>query len=84
MPTLPRVEIQRLVWSSNPESPFYDPDGNMLKPFAKLRLQQQRTYKRGSCDHIYQPRGSANDYDNEFRDESPDRDRRKLELLHMI
>lgn len=48
-PTIPRERISRIVWNPRPESPFYDPSGNMVKPFAKLRIQKQRSYER-TCD----------------------------------
>ncbi|CAG7726149.1 unnamed protein product [Allacma fusca] len=47
--TFPRDRIRRIVWTNNENSPFYDPGGGMVKPFARLRLVKQRSYDR-SCD----------------------------------
>ncbi len=55
---MPRERISRIVWNPRPESPFYDPNGNMVKPFAKLRIQKQRSYER-TCDENQVNRGRS-------------------------
>jgi len=49
----------------------------MLKPFAKLRLQQQRSYKRGACDETFGQTGTSTDYEDDFYDDSADQHRCK-------
>lgn len=53
MPTMPRHRIRQIVWSNDKNSPFYDADGNMIKPFATLHIQQLRSYKRSTCDQLH-------------------------------
>jgi len=62
-PTIPRDRIGRIVWKGDKASPFYDPSGNMVKPFARLRIQKLRTYEQ-ECQrghgHQYQPSNNYN------------------------
>lgn len=51
LPTIPQERIRRIT-SSSPnlaESPFYDPTGAPMKPFARLTISRQRIYEK-VCD----------------------------------
>lgn len=78
MPTMPRHRIRKMVWSNDVNSPFYDPDGNMIKPFATLHIQQLRSYKRSTCDSF----GSDENGDDEFDDD--DAERRKYSFKYQM
>jgi hypothetical protein len=47
-PTIPRERIRRITpnYPESPESPFYDPNNNWMKPFAKLTVTRQRMYEK--------------------------------------
>ncbi|XP_015782127.1 spondin-1-like isoform X2 [Tetranychus urticae] len=50
-PTIPQERIRRIT-PSNPnsrDSPFYDPNGSKMKPFARLTVTRQRMYEK-ACD----------------------------------
>ncbi|GAB6030928.1 hypothetical protein CHUAL_007755 [Chamberlinius hualienensis] len=64
-PTSPKDQIRRITttYPSNPESPFFDPSGEPMKPVAKLTLIRQRLYEK-SCD------GSSTDSNEDVTTES--------------
>lgn len=53
-PAASRQPIRRLKYDfpDDARSPFYDPTGTPMKPFARLKLTRQRLYEK-SCD--FQP-----------------------------
>ena len=61
--------IRRIVWNGDEKSPFYDPSGNIVKPFARLHLSKLRTYDRSCPTDWRNPDSITNDYgDDEIRD----------------
>ncbi|KYN37274.1 Spondin-1 [Trachymyrmex septentrionalis] len=50
-PTDPQIPIHRITstYPNDSRSPFYDPSGVDMKPFAKLYLNRQRLYEK-TCD----------------------------------
>lgn len=50
-PAVEKQVIRRLKYDypDDPRSPFYDPTGAPMKPFARLKLTRQRLYEK-SCD----------------------------------
>ncbi|CAG9762897.1 unnamed protein product [Ceutorhynchus assimilis] len=50
-PAAARQPIRKLKYDfpDDPRSPFYDPTGASMKPFARLKLTRQRLYEK-SCD----------------------------------
>lgn len=47
-PTSPHERIRRITPTNpdSPESPFYDPNNNRMKPFARLTVTRQRMYEK--------------------------------------
>ncbi|XP_055952106.1 spondin-1-like isoform X4 [Argiope bruennichi] len=53
MPTVPQEKIRRITSSTpnNPQSPFYDPSGQPMKPVARLTVTRQRVYDKNCEDY---------------------------------
>ncbi|XP_076311519.1 spondin-1-like [Tachypleus tridentatus] len=52
-PTIPQERIKVLI-SSDPETPFFDPTGNPMKPVVRLTITRQRIYEK-SCEVTVSP-----------------------------
>ncbi|XP_022238812.1 spondin-1-like isoform X2 [Limulus polyphemus] len=69
-PTIPQERIKMLT-SSDPETPFFDPTGNPIKPVVRLTITRQRIYEK-SCevtvnsDRISGKTGNENEYEQEI------------------
>ncbi|KAH7644159.1 spondin-1-like protein [Dermatophagoides farinae] len=65
LPTIPQERIRRITSTSPnlPESPFYDPSGAPMKPFARLTISRQRIYEKvcGDDDNRF----SISDFDDD-------------------
>ncbi|CAL8134698.1 unnamed protein product [Orchesella dallaii] len=84
--TIPRDRIHGITWQEDDRSPFFDSSGNMVKPFARLRISKQRSYEKSCPEHMEKNgmglgRGGNGDYDEDVYDDFDDRDRRKCCFL---
>ena len=56
-PTIPQERIRRITPTnpSSSDSPFYDPNNNRMRPFARLTVTRQRLYEKSCSDPPYNP-----------------------------
>lgn len=43
-PSIPHERIRRITATEPPTGPFYDPDTNEMKPFARLTIKRKQTF----------------------------------------
>ncbi|ODM96426.1 Spondin-1 [Orchesella cincta] len=84
--TIPRDRIHGITWQEDDRSPFFDASGNMVKPFARLRISKQRSYEKTCPEHMEKHgaglgRAGGGDYDEDDQyDDFDDRDRPECEM----
>ena len=78
-PSIPHDRIQRVRPTADPnmtDSPFYDPSGSRMNPFARLTISRQRMYEK-ACDDKGGDGGDGSvDGSSRTGSEDPDEDRR--------
>ncbi|CAG7729287.1 unnamed protein product [Allacma fusca] len=68
--TYPKETISRIVWNGDENSPFYDEDGNIVRPFAKLKLSKQRSYNKDCETDARRDAFASDNADGDMYDES--------------
>lgn len=74
-PTIPQERIRRITPNnpSSSDSPFYDPNNNRMRPFARLTVTRQRLYEKSCSDPPYNPAlGERPDLDSGYSAEQTD------------
>ena len=74
-PTIPQERIRRITPNnpSSSDSPFYEPNNNRMRPFARLTVTRQRLYEKSCSDPPFNPAlGERPDMDSGYSAEQTD------------